>query len=196
VPVRELNDFLDRRDGAGEAERVEIDHQIYARFGAERAVLISDMSGFSKTTRDHGIVHFLGLIRRMRLLCQPAIEAAGGTLIKAEADNLFAVFDSAADAVSAGRAMQSACRQANAGRPDHEHVGVALGIGFGRILDLDGADFFGHEVNLASKLGEDTAEGGEVLLTEAAWNSIADKPPADERQTEVSGLRLTYWAVH
>ena len=46
-------------------------------------------------------------------------------------------------------------------------LAVALeryGVGFGDVLELDG-DVFGAEVNLASKIGEDLARPGEVLLT-------------------------------
>lgn len=48
---------------------------------------------------------------------------------------------------------------------------MAIGIGYGPIL-LAAEDFFGDEVNQASKLGEDIAGHGEVLLTGAARKAL------------------------
>jgi class 3 adenylate cyclase len=46
------------------------------------------------------------------------------------------------------------------------------------VLDLDG-DVFGAEVNLASKIGEDLARPGEVLLTPGAADALS---PAGRRR--------------
>jgi len=51
-------------------------------------------------------------------------------------------------------------------------------VGFGDVLDLDG-DAFGAEVNLASKIGEDLARPGEVLLTPGAADALS---PARRRR--------------
>jgi hypothetical protein len=57
-------------------------------------------------------------------------------------------------------------------------------------------EVYGHEMNLASKLGEDIAGGGEVLLTEAAHARL----PVGERQAErlettVSNLTIGYYRI-
>lgn len=44
-----------------------------------------------------------------------------------------------------------------------ESLDAAVGIGFGRILNIESRDIFGDEVNLACKLGEDIAERSEIL---------------------------------
>ena len=107
----------------------------------------------------------------------------------AEADNLFAVFDDAPAALRAAIAMQRVCTEAAPRHAEHDRVAVAIGVGFGRILDIDGHDFFGHEVNLASKLGEDTASGGEILLTEAAHGRVAGELEHEaEPRCECEGL--------
>ena len=62
-----------------------------------------DMSGFSRTTQVHGVVAFLVMIHQMRLLAGPAIEAHRGTLLKAEADNLYCLFPTVDAAVAAAR---------------------------------------------------------------------------------------------
>ena len=53
----------------------------------------------------------------------------------------------------------------------NEQLAFSYGIGFGQVLELD-HDVFGLEVNLASKLGEDLARAGEVLLTPSAAEGL------------------------
>ena len=71
-----------------------------------------------------------------------------------------------------------------------------MGIGYGRILNIADHDLFGDEVNLASKLGEDIAGMGEILLTSAARAEIDDEAiQTPERTISVSGISLTYYSV-
>ena len=154
------------------AARAEIDEQIRRRYERDRAILISDMSGFSRITQAEGILHFLELIHRMQLLTFPLIEAHGGQLVKAEADNLYAAFDHPQAAVDAAVAMHDACVEHYGAKHDNDRVALSIGIAWGRVLDLDGEDFYGDAVNLASKLGEDIGRGGDLLLTQAAADRI------------------------
>jgi adenylate cyclase len=123
-------------------------------FGIDAAILVIDMAGFSRLTCERGIVAALLAIRQLQVIGLDEIESHGGELVKTDADNLYAVFPDAAAAYL--------CAQVIAAR-----IPAAAGIGYGRILLLEG-DLFGEEVNRASKLGEDTAGAGEILLTEAA----------------------------
>ena len=52
------------------------------------AVLVSDLSGFTSTTRKYGIVHFASIIVRMRQLCLPILHHYHALHIGTEADNL------------------------------------------------------------------------------------------------------------
>ena len=54
---------------------------------------------------------------------------------------------------------------------------LCIGLGYGDMLRIGDADVFGAEVNAASKLGEDTAEAWEILVTgnvRDAMRAIAD----------------------
>ena len=75
----------------------EIDRAIRDRFTRTLAVLVLDMSGFSRLTHRYGVVHFLAMIQRMHDLVLPVVEAPryGGRLLKLEADNVYAVFPDA-----------------------------------------------------------------------------------------------------
>ena len=137
-------------------------------FGEHRAVLVLDMTGFSRTTRRSGIVAFLLMIHQMKLLARPAIEANGGVVVKAEADTLYCLFESVAGAVAAARAIMAALAGANLSLDVERRLYASIGIGYGRILNVDEEDLFGDEVNFACRLGEDIAGEGEILLTPSA----------------------------
>ena len=62
-----------------EAE-AEITATIERDFGENRAILVLDMSGFSRCTERNGIVCFLLMIHEMKRLAVPAVTEAGGIL--------------------------------------------------------------------------------------------------------------------
>jgi adenylate cyclase len=149
-------------------DRARLEQEIWLTFGQTKAVLILDMCGFSKTTSHQGIIAALAKIQHMNAIVQPTLLAHRGLVLKSEADNIFAIFDHPLEAIAASHASYQMVQA--------EGLSVAIGIGYGPILLIPGAigynDFFGDEVNLASKLGEDTAVGGELWLTEAAYHSL------------------------
>jgi len=175
--------------------RVEISEEIERDFTQRRALLVLDMSGFSRTTQVHGVVSFLLMIHQMRLLAVPTIEACGGTLVKAEADNLYCLFDRVDQAVSAAREIMRQLNTVNVLLPATRRLYASIGIGYGDILVLGGHDLFGDEVNLTSKLGEDVAQGGMILLTEAARAEMPAEFKTTEERASISGLVLVYHGV-
>jgi adenylate cyclase len=65
---------------------------------------------------------------------------------------------------------------------------------------IEDHDFYGNELNLASKLGEDIAESGETLLTEAAHGQLIAEGPRttlafDTREVVVSKMTLKAYAL-
>ena len=157
-----------------DADAAAIDRQIWDRFGGEWAVMFTDLAGFSRQVARFGIVHFLQTIYEQKRTLVPIVERHGGVVIKYEADSLLILFPAAAAALESAVAMQRACRALNAQRSPEEHVVLCVGIGHGRLLRIGDDDVYGLEVNLASKLGEDTAIGREILVTRAARGSIGE----------------------
>jgi adenylate cyclase len=188
---RILREMMERPE-AQEALTREIDEQ----FGETRAVLVLDMSGFSRTTQKRGIAAFLLMIHQMRLIATPTIEENGGIVVKAEADNLYCLIESVAGAVKAAREIIARLDAANLLLPEERRLYASIGIGWGRILNIDERDMFGDEVNLASKLGEDIAERGEILLTAAAQAEAAAAGLQTRAEAiSISGLSLSYYAL-
>ena len=88
---RLLDAMLDHPERAAE-----LTAQLHAACQRTKAILVLDMCGFSRTAHRRGVLAFLLMIRRMRRLCEPCFARHGGELLRAEADNLFYFFDSAA----------------------------------------------------------------------------------------------------
>jgi class 3 adenylate cyclase len=201
VPISDLNTratLMKLLDGLGEhPERIEeITERIREVFEQERAVLILDMSGFTRATRQGNIISFLLSINQMRRLAVPAVESHRGILVKAEHDNLTCLFDSVEDAIRASREITERLESANVILPSDKELYASIGIGFGPILNVENEDIYGNAVNLTSKLGEDVGELGDVLLTPGAYKQIVDQEMKfEERKVSVSGLELKYYAL-
>jgi adenylate cyclase len=183
-----LEKLLQERNERPE-KMAEIDDKINATFRQTHAILVMDMSGFSRTTVRYGIIHFLAMIHRMHVIVKPIISECGGTVVKEEADNIFAVFPDVKSAVEA--AIDSLKQTAAVNTTLPPEMDLYLGIGCGDVLMLEGEDMYGSEFNLASKLGEDLAERGEILLTSAAFENLADDKQDWARvDFSISGLEL------
>lgn len=186
----ELGRLLDTRNEHPESLTA-IDAEIWERFGHTKAVLVLDMCGFSRLTMRHGITHFLSMIRRLGVLVRPVVATTGGRVVKAEADNLFAVFDDMPAALSAARTIQDRLSVANTFLPEDWDLHASIGLGYGPTLLVGDHDLFGAEVNVASKLGEDVAGAGEILLSQDAHQRLAPSNDTfEELALEISGLNL------
>lgn len=149
-----------------------IDQRIWDLFGEEWAVMFTDLAGFSRQVAKFGIIHFLQIILEQKRLLLPVLEAHDGILIKIEADSLLVLFKKPAQALACAIEMQQKCQAASARTAPEEQVLLCVGLGFGRILKIGDEDVFGHEVNIASKLGEDVAKRHEVLVTRAFHDAV------------------------
>ena len=118
-------------------------------------------------------------------------------MIKYEADNCFAVFPDPLSAVNAAMAMQHAFHASNLMTSDDLDIYISCGIDYGKILVIKGEECFGDAVNRASKLGEDIAAAGEVLITKEALEMIPREMGIKTRELSVSisGINITAYSV-
>ncbi|MCC6809221.1 MAG: adenylate/guanylate cyclase domain-containing protein [Deltaproteobacteria bacterium] len=156
------------------ADRKVIDQRIWDLFGQEWAIMFTDLSGFSRHVAAFGIIHFLQVIHEQKRLLLPIVAANDGIVVKVEADSFLILFRKAATAVRTAVDMQRACYKLNKTRAPEDQVLLCIGLGYGRVLRIGDEDVYGQEVNLASKLGEDTAKANEILLTEAAVQAAGE----------------------
>jgi adenylate cyclase len=186
--LQQRNEYPDRAP--------QIDAEIRETFGETYAVMVMDMSGFSRLTIKHGIIHFLAMIHRMNQIAMPTVEEHDGAIIKFEADNAFAIFPDVEQAVEACVDIIKRLEAANTMLPDELDMHGKFGIGHGEVLIVQDEDLYGAEVNLASKLGEDLASRNEILLTEAAFNRAdKDKRRYEKVEMSISGLHLVVYRV-
>jgi class 3 adenylate cyclase len=184
-----LHRILDHWADSDPSLRPEIEQTIRDIFEEQLAILVLDMSGFSSSVVRHGITHFLARVSQMRAVAVPAIQEVGGQVVKYIADDVLAVFDSTDDALAA--ALKIRCHtQAETGVVQMDmSFKVSIGIGWGPTLHVPKTDLWGDQVNQAFKLGEDTAGPGEIMLTEAAWDALTDKPEgATKLDIRISGV--------
>lgn len=167
----------------------ELEAELWSRYGTERAVLVLDSQGFTRRTQTYGLIAALAGVERLRRHLKPLVKAIGGLVIKAEADNLFAVFPDVAQAVVAARTLAVkilAGEISDISGP----LDACIGIDHGQILLIEEKDLFGDPVNLASKLGEDVAQAGEIWLTSRAYRRLNPAPAADVQVHSLPGVTL------
>jgi len=157
-----------------DADKEWIDRRIWDLFGERWAVMFTDLSGFSRHVAEFGIVHFLQVIYESQRLLVPVIEEYDGILLKLEGDSLLVMFRNPAKAVACSIAMQGVLERYNQGREPNEQVLLCVGLGYGDVLRIGDEDIFGAEVNAASKLGEDEAGGGDILVTSAVRDAVQE----------------------
>mgnify|MGYP001819339632 FL=1 len=188
---RLIAEFSELRD----AEAMESARQaVWEKFGVEGAVFISDMASFSSTSRKIGVCHFLKLIHRARQMIAPLIAQNNGLLLKCDADNCYAFFESTDDAIRASFDINAELFRHNDEFSLNEQIYLSVGIDYGRVLLIGDREFFGDPVNTASKLGEDLAIKAETLVTKRALEHATLTIPetAERMVARISEIEIKY----
>lgn len=166
-----LLEALDARPSNDRAAQKTFDDEIWKQRGATGAILVTDLSGFTRITKAHGIIHFLAIFRRCQRACMPLIEKHYGKLLKQEADDFVVFFDAPGSALQCAIDMLAATRKLNETLPEEDKIYMCIGLEYGPLLRLDD-DAFGDTVNVAFKLGEDVARPMEILIGKHAYDRI------------------------
>jgi class 3 adenylate cyclase/pimeloyl-ACP methyl ester carboxylesterase len=131
------------------------------------AVMATDMVGFSRLME----ADEMGVLARQKThrkeLIDPAIAAAGGTIIKQTGDGLIVEFPGAQDAVRCGIEIQKGMRSRESANTRKTRIEFRIGINVGDIIFDDG-DIFGDGVNVAARL-EALAEPGGVSVSDPVY---------------------------
>jgi len=132
------------------------------------AMAFIDLAGFTRLTEERGDASALWSATRLADLATDRARRHAGRLVKALGDGVMLHFDEAAAAILASLEIIDLVRIE--GLPD-AHVGIAAGP----LIARDG-DFFGHTVNLASRLSA-RAEGGRVLVNDLVVETAGGQTP-------------------
>ena len=180
------------------ANGVRDEADVWDQFGVDIAPLVIDSVGFTRATQTEGIVHFLMQLAKARLITEQVLGKANPISFVFHADNCFAFFTSAEDALIAGMNIRDAINHAALPLTGDEKYGVSMGIGFGRLLSAGPQDgYFGDEMNVASKLGEDLGSRDDIFLSEAAHATLLSRDQYGFEQFlgQVSGAEFTYYRL-
>lgn len=96
---------------------------------------------------------------------------------------------------AAAEGVQAALRAIDKTLPADWDLYACVGIGYGPVLMIQNEDMFGSEMNLASKLGEDVAGPGNVLLTEAAHRRAPEGASFKKQRLQDSGLDEAFYLL-
>jgi adenylate cyclase len=142
------------------------------------AMCFLDLAGYTRLTEERGDHAAAELAAALAVLVERLARGQGGTPVKWLGDGVMLHFREPAGAVASALAMVR--RVPEAGLPP-AHVGVAAGP-----VVVQGGDYFGRTVNLASRVAA-RAQAGQVLVTAA----VAEAPAPDGVTYSVLGdLRL------
>ena len=105
------------RQRATSADPVSFDADLMRAFGGRRAVLITDLSGFSRRTLEAGTPTILALIQTKRDLLRPVLQRFHAQPLRFYADNTFAGFEHAHEALNCALAMNETLDKHNRNLP-------------------------------------------------------------------------------
>jgi adenylate cyclase len=151
----------------GLVERIEHELEqagILGRPGRVPAMLFLDLVGYTRLTEERGDAAAAALAESLAVLVDRSARAHGGVPVKWLGDGVMVHYRTPAGAV--GSALELVEQLPEAGLPP-AHVGVAAGP-----VVVQGGDYFGRTVNLASRVAAQ-AQAGQVLVTTAvaqAWH--------------------------
>lgn len=169
----------------------ELDKHIWDQFGETWCVMFTDLSGFSRNVVRFGVIHFLQVIQESERLFFPIIAKHDGIFLKKEGDSFLVLFKNTDNAIKCAIEMQQATVVYNSEHLDEDDILLCVGLGFGKMIKVD-YDVFGAEVNFASKLGEDLAQAGEILVTEAAVLNSSLQHKFVELEKKIVGLGTAF----
>lgn len=138
----------------------------------EGTIAFTDIVGFTEFTAIQGDEAALELLAVQDRVVQETI-AGRGRVVKNLGDGLMLWFDDACDGVRSALALQE--RFEKESMSDDLPLWVRIGVHFGRPARR-GEDLIGHDVNVAARI-VDLAAPGEVLVSEACTDRVADRAP-------------------
>lgn len=146
-----------------EGPKAAIVYRIQRKYVHDKVLLVSDMSGFTRVSKEEGIIHFLTLIKQMQAMCLPIVEHWCGSLIKVVADNLFCVFDDPCKAIQAALQMKQYTDKWSEDCSRNDRISLSIGLAMGNLWVLPGVDVFGKTADVAFNMGENIASK-EILI--------------------------------
>ncbi len=168
-----------------------------AKYTRQVAIMCLDMTGFTESAIHLGELASLQRIYDVQRVAVPVFKANHALNIRAFADDLTGIFDTADQALDAALTIHQRIQVFNASPlATPLPAECAIGIGFGKVFAIGPDLAMGDEMNRASKLGEDTARGGETLLTENCRAALTHRTDCDFRLASNDDLIFPFYLAN
>jgi class 3 adenylate cyclase len=170
--------------------------QFDERHLGHRAILVLDLTGFTESAVRHGALQgFLRILNAQRV-CLPVLSEHHAGFVRTFADDVVALFQHAGDALDAALEIQRRAALYKRSAPGPiDAADCCIGIGYGAVYEIGPNHAMGDEMNRTSKLGEDTARGGETLLTEGAYHAVRERSDLSFEPQTSDDLLFPYFRV-
>jgi class 3 adenylate cyclase len=163
----------------------------------ECVILVTDLSGFTRLTKQYGILHFLRLVLKCRSVIVPLVIQYGGHKIKYEGDNVIARFPNSDAAMCAIAEAWKELMEYNHSRTKDFKIRAGCCLGYGEVA-ISGHDITGPGFEQTFHLAEDVAGVGEILITpnmrQMGWPSMPYEYEVSEEK-DVEGKDYTCCSV-
>ncbi len=145
-----------------------------------------DVSGFSRlmardeewTTRE---------IRAFHSRVEKRVLEGEGRVVDTAGDSVFAEFDSVVNATRCAQAIQGDQAHENESLPSDRRIDTRIGVHVGDVI-VEEYKVYGDGVNIAARL-ESIAQPGHILVSEAVYQQVHNKIPADFRDEGIRTLK-------
>ncbi|MBI3992029.1 MAG: hypothetical protein HY342_02050 [Candidatus Lambdaproteobacteria bacterium] len=170
--------------------------QFIAKHQARKAILVLDMTGFTEAAQKFGELASLLRIYDVQKVCAPIFRQHRAALIHAFADDLTVIFDDPGTALDVAFEVHHRIDVFNRSSLASAHPArCCIGIGYGDIFAIGPNLAMGDEMNMASKLGEDTARGGETLTTANVYKALRHRGDCTFQAQSSDDLIFPYYTV-
>ncbi|MEO7741714.1 MAG: adenylate/guanylate cyclase domain-containing protein [Usitatibacter sp.] len=154
-------------------DRERLERAMKEKFQRVLTVMFTDLKGSTAIAESSGDMAVRAMLKRYHDLCQQAITAQGGTLVKTIGDGSLSHFVDALPACRAAAAIQRGMEEINISKQYKSLLLARIGMHTGECI-LEKNDVFGDVVNTASRF-ESAANPGEIFISEDTYTALSDK---------------------
>jgi len=153
-------------------ERERLDKLIEERFRKKRAILFTDVSGFTQYMHKMGDLRGRAWIQRHHDIVIPLIEEYNGEVLDVMGDGVMASFPETLSAVKASISIQKNLYEHNASTKKNDRIHVRIGINSGEVF-AEKNHIAGDAVNVAARI-QAQAEPDQILISKSAYEDISN----------------------
>lgn len=132
--------------------------------GEPLTLMFEDISDSTALAEEWGDELWFEVIREHNAFVDRQVRKHRGRIVANRGDGFFAVFKRPRDGVECALSIQREASRYRLGNPDHQ-IHVRVGLHAGRPRE-DQANFYGRDVNLAARIADEVARGGQVMVSD------------------------------